>query len=64
MPILHQFFLKIKEEKNTLLNAGTAHSVLCLVAQLSPTLCDPLDWSTPAFPVHHQLPELAQTHVH
>ena len=28
------------------------------------TLCDPLDWSTPGFPVYHQLPELAQTHVH
>ena len=27
-------------------------------------LCDPLDWSTPGLPAHHQLPELAQTHVH
>ena len=27
-------------------------------------LCDPMDWSTPGFPVHHQLPELTQTHVH
>ena len=26
--------------------------------------CDPMDCSTPAFPVHHQLPQLAQTHVH
>ena len=34
------------------------------VAQLCPTLCDPMDCSTPGFPVHHQLPELAQTHVH
>ena len=34
------------------------------VAQSSPTLCDPMDHSTPAFPVHHQLPGLAQTHVH
>ena len=33
------------------------------VAQLCPTLCDPMDGSTPGFPVHHQLPELAQTHV-
>ena len=31
---------------------------------LSPTLCDPVDCSTPGLPVHHQLPELAQTHVH
>ena len=34
------------------------------VAQLCLTLCDPMDCSTPGFPVHHQLPELAQTHVH
>ena len=29
-----------------------------------PTLCDPMDCSTPGFPVHHQRPELAQAHVH
>ena len=34
------------------------------VAQLCPTLWDPMDCSTPFFPVHHQLPELAQTHIH
>ena len=34
------------------------------VAQSYPTLCNPMDCSTPGFPVHHQLPELAQTHVH
>ena len=34
------------------------------VTQLCPTLCDPLGCSTPGFPVHHQLPKLAQTHVH
>ena len=33
------------------------------VAQSCPTLCDPMDCSIPGFPVHHQLPELAQTHV-
>ena len=32
--------------------------------QSCPTLCDPMDCSTPGFPVHHQLLELAQTHVH
>ena len=32
--------------------------------QLCPTLCDPMDCSTPGFPVHHQLVEIAQTHVH
>ena len=34
------------------------------VAQLCPTLCDPMKCSTLGFPVHHQLSELAQTHVH
>ena len=34
------------------------------VAQLCPTLCDPMDCSTPGFPVHHQLPEFTRTHVH
>ena len=34
------------------------------VTQSRPTLCDPMDCSTPGFPVHHQLLELAQTHVH
>ena len=34
------------------------------VTQLSLTLCDPMDYSTPCFPFHHQHPELTQTHVH
>ena len=34
------------------------------VAQSYPTLCDPIDCSMPGFPVHHQLLELTQTHVH
>ena len=34
------------------------------VAQLCLTLCDPMDCSTPGLPVHHQLPEFTQTHVH
>ena len=34
------------------------------VAQSCPTLCDPLNHSTPGLPVHHQLPEFTQTHVH
>ena len=37
---------------------------LSSVTQSCPTLCDPMDCNTPAFPVHHQLLELAQTHVH
>ena len=34
------------------------------VTQSCSTLCNPMDCSMPGFPVHHQLPELAQTHVH
>ena len=34
------------------------------VTQLCLTLCDPMDHSTPGLPVHHQLPESTQTHVH
>ena len=34
------------------------------VAHSGPTLYDPMDCSTPGFPIHHQLPETAQTHVH
>ena len=36
----------------------------CSVAQTCPTLCDPMDWSTSAFPVLHYLLEFAQTHVY
>ena len=34
------------------------------VAQSCPTLCDPMNCSTPGLPVHYQLPEFTQTHVH
>ena len=34
------------------------------VPQLCPTLCDPMNCSTPGLPVHHQLPEFTQTHIH
>ena len=34
------------------------------VSQLCPTLCDPVNLSMPGLPVHHQLPESTQTHVH
>ena len=45
------------------------HLILCSVqfssvAQSCPTLCNPMNCSTPGLPVHHQLPEFTQTHVH
>ena len=33
------------------------------VTQLCPTLCDPMNCSTPGLPVHHQVPEFTQTHI-
>ena len=41
------------------------HSVqFSSVTQSCPTLCDPMNHSAPGLPVHHQLPEFTQTHVH
>ena len=40
------------------------HSQFSSVAQSCPTLCDPMNRSTPGLPVHHKLPEFTQTHVH
>ena len=40
------------------------HCCCCSAAQSCPTLCDLTDYSTPGLPVHHQLLDLAQTHVH
>ena len=48
-------FLTKKQRK-----AGTG----CSVAQSCSTLCDPMDYSTPGFPVLHYLPKCAQVHVH
>ena len=42
----------------------TISLILSSVSQLCPNLCDPMDCSMPSFPVHRQLPELAQTQVH
>ena len=36
----------------------------CSAAESCLTVCDPMNHSTPGFPVHHQLPEFTQTHVH
>ena len=43
---------------------GNGLTLTSSVAQSCPTLCDTMDCSMPGFPVHHQLLELAQTHVH
>ena len=47
----------------SLLRFFNLNQVISSVAQLYPTLCNPINRSTPGLPVHHQLPEFAQTHV-
>ena len=46
------------------LNHGLTQISVSSVTQLCPVLRDPMDCSTPGFPVHHQLPEPTQTHLH
>ena len=45
-------------------NHSSLTNASCSIAKLCLTLCNPMDCSTSGFPVHHQLPELMQTHVH
>ena len=45
-------------------HSGTSIHQIRSVAQSCPTLCDPMNRSTPGLPIHHQLPEFTQTHVH
>ena len=59
---IYKLFQKIKKVR-------TLSILLCevqfsSVAQSCLTLCDPMNRSTPGLPVHHQLPEFTQTHVH
>ena len=57
--------LKLNIQKTKIMASGPISSVqFSSVAQLCPTLCDPMNRSTPGLPVHHQLPEFTQTHVH
>ena len=64
---LHQLFSFRREQKIT---GGKKKKVvqpcgqsLSSVTQSCLTFCDPMDCSTPGFPVHHQLPQFTQTHV-
>ena len=47
-----------------MLNEAYIYFQFSSVTQSCPTLCDPMNRSTPGLPVHHQLPEFTQTHVH
>ena len=50
----------IYQEDMTITNVSVQFSS---VAQSCPTVCDPMNRSTPGLPVHHQLPEFTETHV-
>ena len=54
----------VNEQIRPNLPSWSGGKTISTVVQLCPTLCNPMGCSTPGFPVHHQLPELAQTHVH
>ena len=51
---------KLHDQLTTAISSVQSSSV----AQSSPTLCDPMNCSTPGLPVHHQLPEFTQIHIH
>ena len=57
---LKSLSLRIRPARKGLLSRYQFSSV----AQLCPTLCSPINHSTPGLPVQHQLPESTQTHVH
>ena len=57
--------LVIQSGPSTLMPSGKLFEIqFSSVAQLGPTLCDPMNCSMPGLPVHHQLLEFTQTHVH
>ena len=65
MVSLEQYFPKFIHSFTIIKIAGAPILLFSSVQSLSRVrLCDPMDRSTPGFTVHHQLPELAQTHVH
>ena len=71
--LLHEFILRFGLPRSLQSNNGTSFTskvtqgvskAFRSVAQSCPTLCDPMNRSMPGHPVHHQLPEFTQTHVH
>ena len=67
--LLHVNYRNQSDEpyNNTFWNKVSIHYLsvqFSSVAQSCPNLCDPMNCSTPGLPVHHQLPEFTQTHIH
>ena len=64
-PVFHIFPCHLNiASKNVILPFQEFSWIIQCSVQSHPALCDPMDCSMPGFPVHHQLPELAQTHFH
>ena len=60
-----KFFFNARNVLSIGITLKFCHSVqFSSVTQSCPTLCDPMNRSTPGLPVHHQLPEFTQTYVH
>ena len=65
MTMRYDYILRIVKIIIVIIADNTKQSVqFSSVPQLCPTLGDPMDCSTPGLHVHHQLPELTQTHIH
>ena len=67
LPALHLVLTGVAhaDAPNETLGSSTSHPPhFSSVAQSCPTLCNPMNCSMPGLPVHHQLPESTQTHVH
>ena len=64
-PCTWKFCLRVCFRETQIHKTANGDSVqFSSVAQSCPTPCDPINCSTPALPVHYQLPEFTQTHVH
>ena len=66
-PFLDKTCVKVVTKTKDLFTSALSywlHCCCCSVTQSCPTLCDPMDCSTPGLPVPHHLPEFAQHHVH
>ena len=61
---LWQAIVHVVTESNAIYQLSTHGYMFSSVVQSCPTLCDPMNHSTPGLPVHHHLPESTQTHVH
>ena len=63
-PQLHNHLMSILHQNRSFESIQFSSVQFISVAQSCLTLCDPMNGSTPGFPVHHQFPEFTQTHVH